>query len=317
MFLCLVLPSIILPAAYAARAADAKGLAVAIVVSGENREYRQVYTAIKERLESTVDHQVILKPYLSDNYTVNHSNTKNRPDLIVTIGTAAASKVAVTGGVTPVLSAFLPKSSYESIWKDKDRPVSGIVIDQPISRYTALLGLLFNKGDKVGIFNNKGDVAYKKLIPLLRPTGLSLVAEDVYGSLSAKDISRLLSATDLIFVNPDFKYISPQRAKWLLYMAYRDAKPVIAFTPSYVKAGALAAIYSSPEAIGMQTAKIISTFLVSPAQVANAIRRMKSIIYPDNFYIATNKQVAIHTGIRLPDEKRLEHLIRSGERHVD
>ena len=162
-FICLVFPHA-MQAVYADDIGDAKNPFIAIIVSGENREYQRVYLAMKDGIESITTQQVIIRPYLSGDYNAS----QRQADLIVTIGSAAAEKVAVAGGSTPVLSIFLTKSSYDSIWKDKNRPVAGIVIDQPISRYTSLVGLLLKKGNKVGVFHDKGNNDYKKLLPLLQ-----------------------------------------------------------------------------------------------------------------------------------------------------
>ena len=46
-------------------------------------------------------------------------------------------------------------------------------------------------------------------------------------------------------------------AKWILQLSYRYRVPVIAYSMAYLNGGALAAIYSSPENVGRQTADLI------------------------------------------------------------
>ena len=82
-------------------------------------------------------------------------------------------------------------------------------------------------------------------------------------SISAKDnpihkIEPVLSRSDVFIPISDSRLINIATAKWILHLSYRHKVPVIAFSKSYLKAGALAAIYSSPADV----AKILSEWLI-------------------------------------------------------
>jgi ABC-type uncharacterized transport system substrate-binding protein len=320
---CLLLVAVSVAGVTAAPRATSN-LNIDVILTDGRKEYQDVFNSLKDHVSLQSANQITLTPYSANAYRPDYSRKNPQPDLIITIGTAAANAVASTTGTTPVISSFLPESNFKDIWKKYHYPVSGIIIDQPVERFSKLLGIILAKGSKVGIFSNDGDDKYNNIRSLLDNSGLSLVIEKIDNLVTAKDISRLLQSSDLILLLPELSAISPQRAKWLLYMAYRQAKPVIAFSPSYAKAGALAAIYTTPEAIGLQLGKSIIKIAQSSESVAHTVMTLGYINYPEYFSVATNNQVAKHVGIYLIDDKQLEDEIQArmnsnnkGPRHAD
>jgi len=298
---CHVIP---VPTVYGAPA-QSTILAVDVILSEDKKEYRSVYASLSEYLQSSSGNNIRLLVYVGDDYVSQHSRSAAKADLLVTIGTRAAKIAARTREATPVLSVFIPKDNFEKIWHDSDRSISAIVIDQPINRFVELLAIILDKGDKVGVFSPREN-SQSELESSLKRSGLALQVEHVDASLTAKNITRLINNSDIILVLPDKSVISPQRSKWLLYMAYREQKPVIAFSSSYVKSGALAAIYTTPETIGKLTALRILEIKESPLSVSEAVALAQTITFPDDFSINTNKQVVTNLGIKLPEDETLK-----------
>ena len=92
---------------------------------------------------------------------------------------------------------------------------------------------------------------------------------------------------------PDSRLINVATAKWILHLSYRYKVPVIAFSKAYLRAGALTAIYSSPENVAMQ-----SVDWFSGEEQNNRSGRLFS---PTYFSINFNYSVAAHLGITLED----------------
>ena len=282
---------------------------VSVVLSNDNEEYNTVFDALDKRLDSAAG-SINISRYLSADYPADQKQSSvTPPDLIITIGTAAARRVAETGNDIPVVCSFLPGANFDAIWNNSDRAVSGIVLDQPFERYLGLLNILMEKGDKVGLFSAHSDVSHEKIIPLLQRSGLLPVVETTTGSVTAKNITHLLEASDIILLLPDPSILSAQRAKWLLYMAYREKKPVIAFAPSYVQAGALAALYSRPESIGQQTAELVMALAWSSEPVADAVISLGRSHSPETFVVDTNSKVAGIIGFNIPEAEQLKNKI--------
>ncbi|MES9968078.1 MAG: hypothetical protein ABW074_12490, partial [Sedimenticola sp.] len=76
---------------------------------------------------------------------------------------------------------------------------------------------------------------------------------------------------------------------------------------AYVKAGALAAVYSTPEDIGRQLAETIKEFLDSGG------KRLPPPRFPSYFNISTNETVAKSLGLTLMNKELLRALLMKEE----
>jgi putative tryptophan/tyrosine transport system substrate-binding protein len=92
----------------------------------------------------------------------------------------------------------------------------------------------------------------------------------------------------------------------ILLATYRAQVPVVAFSPAYVKAGALLALYSTPGQIGTQAAG-----LVRQLQLGGAMGVTSQ--YPVEFSVAVNDHVARSLGFSL-DEVALMTRLQKLER---
>jgi ABC-type uncharacterized transport system substrate-binding protein len=116
-----------------------------------------------------------------------------------------------------------------------------------------------------------------------------------------KDNKALLAVYDSVALNPNI-------SKWLLYLAYQHRVPVIGFSRAYVDAGALAAVYSTPEQIGRQAAEIVYDYIEGNSG------SLPLQIYPKYFSLGLNRSVARSIGLSLPDEDLLlQQLIQAEE----
>tara|TARA_B110000977_G_scaffold157190_1_gene200148 strand:+ start:300 stop:1322 length:1023 start_codon:yes stop_codon:yes gene_type:complete len=199
-------------------------------------------------------------------------------DLIVTIGTAAAerayeykilqSKAPKPKPEAPIISVLITDSSFAALARQYfgsveqafARQVSSICIDQPTSRSIQLAKLLLPKAKKAGLM--LGPSSTDKQQELARVTSdESMTAEFV--TISAKDnpinkIEPVMRGNDVFIPVPDSRLINLATAKWILHLSYRHKVPVIAFSRTYVRAGALAAIYSSPQNVAEQAVEWIT-----------------------------------------------------------
>ena len=69
----------------------------------------------------------------------------------------------------------------------------------------------------------------------------------------------IIKSSDVFIPVPDNRLVNIATAKWILQLSYRYKVPVIAYSKTYLEAGALAAIYSSVENIAQQTAEFIDS----------------------------------------------------------
>jgi ABC-type uncharacterized transport system substrate-binding protein len=77
----------------------------------------------------------------------------------------------------------------------------------------------------------------------------------------------------------------------VLLATYRARVPVLAFSPSYVRAGALLSLHSTPVQIGTQAGSMARSLLQGSASPA--------AVYPADFTVTVNEHVARSLGLTL------------------
>ncbi len=242
----------------------------------------------------------------------DRNDWKYKNALVVTVGTKAAKFVADMKLDSPVIHAMLPFSAYKKI--ESKRKVcskqSAIYIDQPIKRQLALSKIIFPNRHRYGFL--LGDTS-KKRYEIERQEHhfstkkieTSLIEESRELAWSLRDLS---DDVDVFIALNDPLVFNPNNAKWFLYMAYQEEKPVIGFSKPYVSAGASAAVYSTPAQLGMQAAKQLIQQQLSKNECLFKPQ------YPHNFSISVNKAVVESLSGRALSEEMLHQYLVEKEK---
>ena len=204
---------------------------------------------------------------------------------------------------------FLPKQTYQTLLKKyknhqriRNKTVSAIFLDQPFNRQLRLAKLLIPEAKVVA-------TALGTTSSQLQPDIKSAAAKENltlrHETLLEADnpihkLQTLIDGSDFFLAVADKSVFNRSTAKWILYISFRQRIPLIGFSKKYVDAGALAAVYSSPEDIGRYTAEIIQ----KPKGKNTGINGY----YPRYFTIALNPTAANSLRISLPsiDELNLQ-----------
>jgi putative ABC transport system substrate-binding protein len=126
--------------------------------------------------------------------------------------------------------------------------------------------------------------------------GLVIDSEDVASDSNLLDAANnLLPRVDLLLALPDSKIYKRDNIKSILVTSYRHQRPVIAFSKAFVNAGALAAIYSTPDQIARQASDLLNTLPAGISQLPPAQA-------PSLFAISINSAVAQSLNLDVPDE---------------
>ncbi len=221
-------------------------------------------------------------------------------DLIVAIGLKAARALAKQyGGQAAVLTLMLPRVSAERLpWPAgmPRRKVSHVYIDQPASRTLGLVAAAFPQARRVAlVVSAENAEAVKSLQQEAARRHLSLnlntVAQDEEVAPSLREV---LPDSDVLLLLPDSIAIHAGNAQNVLLMTYRYRVPVVGFSPGLSKAGAVAAVYSSPAQIGRQGG--VMALHWKPEYGELPVPRDA-----EAFFIAFNPHVARSLGVILPD----------------
>ena len=278
---------------------------VLLLASRSGGAYEDVIEGIKAEVARNADLRV---QYLNGN-AANWKPTES-PSLVVTIGVDAAT-AAIQGAEpgTPILCVLIPRIAFDalSIGKKDNRKITAIYLDTSPQRQLELIRLLLPQARNVGVV--LGNVSLREkdtLKAAARDRGLTLQSDhatrdsELYPSLKS-----VLAESDVFLAVPDPVVINAATAQNVLITAFRSQVPVIGYSASYVKAGALASVYSSPQQIGLEAGQIIKT-----QQRTNTLPAPK---YPRYFSVGVNASLMRTMGLPAADEQALEQRLLKAE----
>lgn len=235
------------------------------------------------------------------------------PQWVVAVGTGAQRAMqnlfARDTTPPPLLSILVPRLAFERM-ADPVRlragSLSAVYLDQPPWRQLELIRLALPNVRKVGMLvgtESKGHLP--TLEKAAKERGLELTAAAVEADGLFEALQSVLPNADVLLALPDPAVFNSQTAANILTAAYRRQVPLLGFSPAYVKAGALAALYSTPAQVGVRGGESLRLALTGKALPAPQ--------WPREFVVAVNQDVARSLGFAL-DESLIEQQLRQKER---
>ena len=275
---------------------------VALVLSDNSAPFREFSNTFTESLQSSTQWKV------SSVGSIDSLSSANSASVIVTAGLEAFRQSLARAGNTPIVATLIGRPVYEKLLAESGRPrgrTTAIFIEQPLNRQIAFLRQLLPGNTRVGmLLSEEGRNTLTPIRHALSAAGFALDTENIDSDetlLSA--VNALLPRVQLLLTTPDPKIYKRDNIKTILVTSYRHQKPVIAFSSTFVTAGALAAIYSNPPQIARQAADLIiehGTSLPAP-------------VYPNQFSIAINRNVAEALNLEIADEPAIRRALLAGK----
>lgn len=223
-----------------------------------------------------------------------------RAAVVIAVGAEAANTLAARTS-PPILAVLISQANLNAIQASHPKAqLGGIVLDQPLSRHLRLIRASLPEVSRVGVLLGPQSVALRgALTEAAAREGLKLSFEQVdeTGALLPA-LERLLDATEAILAVPDALVFSTTTARPILLTTYRYRKPMFGYSQAYVTAGALAAVFSSPEGVADQTASWLQESrgrFDPPAAAA-----------PRGFSVEVNRHVARALGLAVQSDAALE-----------
>lgn len=292
----------LLLALLAAFPAPAQALQVALALSQPGGTHRSFETSLQNALPSG-GHTLVLAGNVEEGLD---DAVLSRADLIIAAGSAAAATVAerhrrptmaalVSGGQLAELRARYPQAN-----------LSGFVLDQPVERQIRLIAAVLPKGSRIGVLHS-GEIALDpELARAASANGFRLIEHRVAGSAEViSGLEYVLPASDALLALPDPVLSAPSPARSILLTSYRFRRPIFAFSQAYVEAGALAAVFSTPEDIATDVAGWLRS-------LGGGLVRVPAPRAPVTFRIAVNRQVARSLNIGVPSDAQLRAQVDAG-----
>jgi len=268
----------------------ADSLTVSLVSSDSTPPFQQFSSALNKALAAS-----------DADVTVIGSQAGNGTDagLVIAVG-VKAMELAIAKSDAPVLGVMIPRMGYEALTESRSarhrsKAISAIYLDQPWDRQLSFIQAALPRHSVVGVLYSPNTPI---VLPRL-PQGMSLNAKSVSSVKTLfATLENILNSSDVLLVIPDSEIYSSSNVRNILLTSYRQRVPLIGVSQAYVNAGALCAIFSTPEQLAEQVAKTIISF--------SSDRQLPGPQYPESFSIGINNQVARSLGIEMasPDAIR-------------
>jgi len=278
------------------------------IIYQQNKTFaKKIVNRVNNKLISK-NHQTQLLAF--ENIDAESKNLINNTHLIATFGISATEYALKSNPRAPIISFLIPRHAYQylsALYQGNNWTVN--FIDHPLERQLLLIKYLLGQDKVIGtILGNDSEQKKQQLTSL----GKSLKQEIIVNSISSSDhlISSLKSLTnkiDVLLALPDPVVFNNQTIRGTLLLTYRKNIPMIGFSRGYVKAGAIASLYSDSKQISDQSYRLIVRHIESDGT-------LNKQYFPDDFHIAINEKVARSLGINLVDIKKLTSRIKRDER---
>lgn len=270
---------------------------IAVVLSKRSETHTAFVEALRNKLAASPDLQVVDAGTAGEKID---EGTIARAAVLIAVGAEAANTLAARAS-PPILAVLISQANLNAIQASHPKAqLGGIVLDQPLSRHLRLIRASLPEASRVGVLLGPQSVALRgALTEAAAREGLKLSFEQVdeTGALLPA-FERLLDATEAILAVPDALVFSTTTARPILLTTYRYRKPMFGYSQAYVTAGALAAVFSSPEGVADQTASWLQESrgrFDPPAAAA-----------PRGFSVEVNRHVARALGLAVQSDAALE-----------
>ncbi len=284
-----------------AGAAAQVGGGVALVLSERGSAYEELASAFAEGLGDWRGLRVL---YLDGLDARDVQALAREVRLLVPVGIKATRMVAEHAGAqAAVLALMVPRSGYEAQpWPAglSHGRLSAVYIDQPPGRSLSLIQQILPKARQIGVLHSQqgqANIAALSQEAARRRMSLRLAEVSPSGEVGAA-LRQVLPEVDVLLLQPDATVINANNVQHVLLTTYRYRVPVIGFSRGLVKAGAVAAVYSTPAQIGAQGARIARQWRLGEDDLPPPR-------HCDEYAVALNQHVARSLGLSLPDESAI------------
>lgn len=285
-------------------AACAAPVNVAVVLSDESAPYQEAARSLSATLRQSGSRATVSLVSLAD---LAPGAGREAPGLVVAVGARAAQDAVSKNLNMPVLAILLPRQSFEKITRSKNTgPLSAIYLDQPLSRQMKLIRTVFPQRGKIGVLLGPDTHESLKAVQAAsRDAGLTLAAEKITTADELlPGLQRVLADSEVLLALPDSLVYNKGTVQSLLLMTYRFQNPMVGFSLAYVRAGALVAVYTTPEQAGRQAGEMLARALESGSLALPAPS------YPKYFAVSVNYQVARSLGMSVGEEAQIYHQLQ-------
>jgi hypothetical protein len=293
-------------------AASREGLRLAVIANADNPRHDQVVRSLSQALAVACGEPCPSPPQLQrlDADAATEAISATAAELLVGIGSDALERLARYPGEEPRLYGFIPQVA----WQEQaaccaplpDRS-SAIFIDQPFERQFALIRQVAPGVRAVGVLLGEVSASQRgQLLVAAEGAGLELHLQQTNdASEIGSRLRRLAESCDALLAVPDPAIYNRDTIHSILLTSYGARLPLFGFSDAMVKAGAVAAVYTTPGDAGREIASAILSYRDSA--LLGGARHGRS------FSLSVNREVARSLRLNPPPESQLLKQIKGVE----
>ncbi len=239
-----------------------------------------------------------LKKKTTANINIKHfTDTLNsKGQFLIALGNDACKMVLESVKNRDILCTLIPSFEFSRLTKNSLRQknnIGAIYIDQPNSRRLALLKENFPNIKNIAVIKSASSPT--KNITADNHT-MSINSYTVKNSQEIfKLFAHIKEKNDAILATEDKLVYNNKTIRQILLLSYRNKLPIFGFSKSFVKAGAVASVYSSIENLTEETKEVIDSYFSNRKYI------LKSK-HPKYYSISFNEQVI--QALSIPTSKR-------------
>ena len=290
---------------------EVRASTVAIVLTERSAGYMDVAKVITAELERAGLASSDISIFTSSEWTSTEASSGTQK-VLVTLGADAFKQVLGHEPRATVVAALLPRIGFERIVRESGRRLpanlTAVFLDQPFGRRVDLVRLILPDAKRIGVlWGPESVVSQNSLTQSVLGRGLGIESSVVANPAGLfAGLKSVLDESDVLLAVADPQVYSSTTIANILLATYRARIPVVAFSPAYVKAGALVAIYATPVQIGQQAAGLARLGLLGAS--------LPQPQYPNEFEISVNDHVARSLGLNLDVRSLTEKLLNAAKR---
>ena len=223
-------------------------------------------------------------------------------------GARAAQDRAAGRPPVPLMHALIPRQTWEALPRTAAIRDSAIFLDQPAARQLQLIKLALPGRVRIGTITGPATVkAGDELRLAARRLGLTVQVETIdQPAALLPALNQVVDDVQVLVSVPDPMVFAPNTIHHILLTTYRYRVPVLGLSRSYVDAGALLAVYSTPEDIGRQLGEVI-------ARIRGGRLALPAPQYPKYYAVSVNPRVAASLGLHMGTESVLLQRLQAAE----
>ncbi len=228
---------------------------------------------------------------------------KEKPDIILTIGVLATTIAKEKVKDVPIVFCMvINHTRFQLAGANITGIATEISIEEQLKGHQAILGSLKDLGviydpSKTGNIIVSAEKKAKDI-------GMNLVKYEINSSKEVPEaIEGLIGRIDALWLLPDSTVVTKKSFELIKSTTLENKIPLLCTSDVFVKAGALAAVFSDYKRVGRQAAQLSGEILERPSPGS------LGIVNPDSFKLAINTDTAEKLGLNLDAILEEPHII--------